>query len=193
MDKAIANIVGRNFIHTNYTQGICIVESSSWKIVENTISKNLKANIAFGGKGSGHTKIERNEISKSMAEGIFLVKGEGATFINENVIRENLDGIALCDSNGKITQNLIESNQRWGIQCSGTTVADISKNQIKSNILIGIMVKEPADPKVGFNIVKDNHYQFSVDRHVSKKGKTYVTSNTVKGLNDIPKRTWNIF
>jgi parallel beta-helix repeat protein len=95
MDGAVAHIVGRNFIHTNYTQGICIMEHSSCKIVENTITKNLKANIAFGGKGSGHTKIERNEISKSMAEGIFLVKGEGATFINEIVIRENLDGIAL--------------------------------------------------------------------------------------------------
>jgi len=168
MNNACADIIGRNFIHTNYNQGICIVEGSSWKIIENTISKNLKANIAYGGRGSGNTIIERNKISESMSEGIFLVKGEDQTLINENIIRENLDGITLCDSNGKIFNNLIESNQRWGIQCSGTTIADISKNQIKSNILIGIMVKDLSDPKIGFNVLKDNHYQFSFDKKISK-------------------------
>lgn len=193
MDKARADIIGRNYIHTNYNQGICIVEGSSCKITENTISKNVKANIAYGGKGSNGTTIERNEISESMAEGIFLVKGDPTTLINENIIRDNLDGISLSDSNGKIAQNLIEGNQRCGIQCSGYTKADISYNQIKSNILIGILIKEPSDPKVGFNILKDNHYQFSVDKHVRKKGKTYTASNTVKGQNDIPKVTWTIF
>lgn len=193
MDKAKADIVGRNNIHTNYNQGICIVEGSSCKITENIITKNFKANIAFGGKGSGITKIERNEISKSIAEGIFMVKCEGPAYVNENIIWDNQDGITLHDSNGKVMNNLIEGNQRWGIQCSGKTNADISKNQIKSNILIGIMIKKPADPKVGFNVLKDNHYQFSVDSHVRKKGKTYKQSNTVKGPNDIPKITCNIF
>ena len=112
MEKARADIIGRNYIHTNYNQGICIVEGSSCKITENTISKNLKANIAFGGKGSSATKIERNEISKSIAEGIFMVKVEAAALVNENIICDNLDGITLLDSYGKITNNLIEGNQR---------------------------------------------------------------------------------
>lgn len=143
------------------------MEGSSCKIKENSIAKNVKANIAYGGKGSSGTVIDRNEISESMAEGIFLIKGEGTTMIHENVIRDNLDGISLVDSAGKIDHNLIEGNQRCGIQCAGHTIADINENQIKSNILIGIMVKDPSDPKIGFNYIKDNHYQFSVDKHVS--------------------------
>lgn len=59
MKDAKANINDRNFIHTNYNQGICIEEGSFAKIVQNTISKNLKANIAYGGKGSKNTKIEK--------------------------------------------------------------------------------------------------------------------------------------
>ena len=193
LDKAKADIVGRNNIHTNYNQGICIVEGSSCKIIENTICKNLKANIAFGGKGSSETKIERNEISRSIAEGIFMAKAERPTLINENIIWENQDGVTLLDSDGKIMNNLIEGNQRWGIQWSGKTNADISKNNIKCNVLIGIMVKKPSNPKISFNILKDNHYQFSVDEHVSKKKKTYKNSNTVKGPSDIAyKKTWII-
>lgn len=38
LDLAKANIIGKNNIHTNYNQGILIVEGSSCKIVEN-ISK----------------------------------------------------------------------------------------------------------------------------------------------------------
>ncbi|CAI2360731.1 unnamed protein product [Moneuplotes crassus] len=193
LDLAKADIVGKNNIHTNVNQGILIVEGSSCKIMENIISKNLKANIAFGGKGSHETVIERNEICKSIAEGIFMAKAERPTIINENIITENLDGITLLDSDGKIMNNLIEGNQRSGILCSGKTNADISKNNIKSNILIGIMVKKPSNPKMSFNVLKDNHYQFSIDDHVLKKTKTYKNSNTVKGQCDIPKKTCTIF
>jgi len=56
--------------------------------------------------------LRNNEISESVAEGIFLVEGENQTSISENIIRDNLDGIALFNSKGNIKQNLIEGNQR---------------------------------------------------------------------------------
>ena len=192
-DHSKADITGRNFIHTNYAQGILIEEGSSAKILENTISKNIKANIAYGGKGSQHTRIDKNEITESVAEGIYLVEGELHTYINENIIRDNLDGISLFNSKGQITQNLIEGNQRWGIRWSGTTSADITANQIKSNLLIGLLIKEPSLPKVQSNVMKDNHYQISVDKHVAKKFQAYKTLNTIKGTSDVPKTTWTIF
>ena len=163
------------------------------KFLKTLFQNNLKANIAFGGKGSQHTRIDKNEISESVAEGIFLVDGENHTYINENIIRDNLDGISLFNSKGQITQNLIEGNQRWGIQCSGTTSADITSNQIKSNILIGLLIKEPSLPKIQSNVMKDNHYQISVDKHVAKKFQSYKTLNTIKGAWDVPKSTWSIF
>lgn len=96
----------------NYNQGICIEEGSSAKIIDNTITKNMKANIAYGGEGSQHTKIERNEISGSAAEGIFIVEGRHETSIFENIIKDNLDGISMYKSRGKVVQNLVEGNQR---------------------------------------------------------------------------------
>lgn len=112
IDQSRAEITNGNFIHKNYNQGICIEEGSSAKIFDNTISKNLKANIAFGGDASQHTRIERNEISGSVAEGVFLVEGRNQTSIYENIIKENLDGISLFNSKGKIEHNIIEGNQR---------------------------------------------------------------------------------
>lgn len=141
----------------------------------------MKANIALGGDGSQQTRIERNEISGSVAEGIFLVEGRAQTSIYENIIKENLDGISLYNSKGKIQQNIIEGNQRCGIQCSGTTSADITKNHINSNISIGLMVKDPSQPNIQTNTLKDNHYQISVDKHARKKFSSYLTLNKIKG------------
>lgn len=180
-DKSKVDIIGGNFIIKNNLQGILIEEASTAKVSDNTISKNIKANIAFGGEGSGQTRIERNEISGSCAEGIFLVEGKNQTSIYENIIKENLDGISLIDSKGKIMQNIIEFNQRCGIQCSGNTTADIMKNHINSNISIGILVKKPSLPNAQTNTLKDNHYQFSVDKHARKKFSSYNTLNKVKG------------
>lgn len=42
-----------NLIVANYNQGILIVEGSSARIYANKIDKNIKANIALGGKNCG--------------------------------------------------------------------------------------------------------------------------------------------
>lgn len=75
-----------------------LVEGTSAWIQNNTLSKNLKANIAYGGRNSGKTKIEMNEIKHSTAEGIFVVEGEESTLIFENIINSNKDGILVLNS-----------------------------------------------------------------------------------------------
>lgn len=49
-----------NIIGSNYNQGILIVEGSHASIIANKIEKNIKANIAIGGKKCGLTKIKYN-------------------------------------------------------------------------------------------------------------------------------------
>ena len=56
-----------------------MVETSEAFIINNKIEKNIKANIALGGSSSGNTFIYNNLISKSMSEGIFIVKAEDTT------------------------------------------------------------------------------------------------------------------
>jgi len=50
----------RNTIQFNYNQGILLVEGSYAIIQSNFFDKNIKANIALGGKQSGSTKIRWN-------------------------------------------------------------------------------------------------------------------------------------
>jgi hypothetical protein len=44
-----------NIISSNYKQGIILVEGSSALIFGNKIDRNIKANIALGGRSSGLT------------------------------------------------------------------------------------------------------------------------------------------
>ena len=157
-EEAHAEICEQNKINKNYTQGILIVEGSSARICENHITRNTEANIAFGGKGSGKTLIEKNVISGSIAEGVFLVEGEEHATIVHNTIHENKDGVVLYNSQGQVLQNDVRGNQRTGVQTAGQTSALISGNKVKDNISIGLMVKEPSNPELRGNNIRGNHY-----------------------------------
>ena len=142
------DILKNNDIRKNYTQGILLVEGWSAVIEENSISKNLKANIAYGGQGSQNTKIINNTISESVAEGIFVVEGHENTIITENRVEQNKDGIVLYNSHGSCKENTIKENQRSGILIGGQTDAEISSNILSGNICSQIMIKDPAQAKI---------------------------------------------
>ena len=75
--------VCNNNITSNYGQGILLVESSYAHIEKNTISKNYKANIAFGGEHSCDTVILNNEIAEGRCEGVFALEA-GYAWIMKN-------------------------------------------------------------------------------------------------------------
>lgn len=79
-------------------------------IQANILDKNIKANIALGGKDSGKTKIRWNKIENSKAEGIFVVEGEENLFIEDNEVKGNIDGIVMVNSRGKVKSNKIKEN-----------------------------------------------------------------------------------
>mmetsp|Transcript_7202 Transcript_7202/g.6306 ORF Transcript_7202/g.6306 Transcript_7202/m.6306 type:complete len:108 (+) Transcript_7202:1198-1521(+) len=54
-----------NVFISNYKQGILVVENSSATIYGNKFDKNIKANIALGGKNSGESSIIGNTIENS--------------------------------------------------------------------------------------------------------------------------------
>lgn len=64
-------------------------------IFANRVDKNIKANIALGGKHSGNSKIKYNIIENSKSEGIFIIEGEEKLLIEENDVASNHDGIVL--------------------------------------------------------------------------------------------------
>lgn len=91
----IKSFPNSNIISSNYNQGILIVEGSSAMIYANKLDKNIKANIALGGRCSGLTKIKYNIVENSKSEGIFIVEGEEKLLVEENDVISNHDGIVL--------------------------------------------------------------------------------------------------
>ena len=63
----------------------------------NHVYKNLKANIAIGGKKSSDSVIFDNLIEGSCCEGIFITHS-GITTIYKNKIKNNYDGIIISKS-----------------------------------------------------------------------------------------------
>lgn len=94
----------------NFNQGILIVEGSYARIISNKIDSNIKANIALGGRMSGHTRIKYNYIENGKSEGIFCVEAEDKLLIEDNQIIGNNDGIVLVNSRGFIRENTIKAN-----------------------------------------------------------------------------------
>lgn len=76
VEKGATVKILNNKIHENFSQGILLVDGTDAFITKNKIFSNYKANIAFGGDGSGDTKIYDNDIFSSRQEGIFCVEGQ---------------------------------------------------------------------------------------------------------------------
>ena len=133
VDGAFIVVVNNIDISGNYGQGILLVESSCGHIEKNTILKNYKANIAYGGPASQDTVILNNTIRESRAEGIFVIES-GFSWIKRNNLIDNADGIILFDSTPHIQGNIIEQNQRSGITCCGSSYPKLEGNEIFGNI-----------------------------------------------------------
>ena len=133
VDGASIIVVNNIDISGNYGQGILLVESSTGHIEKNTIMKNYKANIAYGGPASSDTVILNNTIRESRAEGIFVIES-GFSWIKRNNVIDNADGIILFDSTPHVQGNIIEQNQRSGITCCGSSYPKLEGNEIFGNI-----------------------------------------------------------
>ena len=107
VDGAVVTVVNNIDISKNYGQGILLVETACGHIEKNTITKNYKANVAYGGPNSSDTVILNNTIRESRAEGIFVIES-GFSWIKRNNIIDNADGIILFDSTPHIQGNVIE-------------------------------------------------------------------------------------
>lgn len=61
------------------------METSSAIIENNTISENLKANIALGGTGSQNTFIVENKLFGGRCEGLFMIDASECWIIRNEI------------------------------------------------------------------------------------------------------------
>ena len=130
----------KNEIFENVRQGILIVHNSNAKIEKNHIYRNLRANIALG---AGQITIIENRIELGRCEGIFILDASHP-IISKNDINQNNDGILSVDSTPELMENEVHDNRRAGIILAGTSEATLTKNLIRSNTLVGLLVRDTA-------------------------------------------------
>lgn len=85
------------------------MEGTSAHVEGNEVFTNYKANIAFGGDSSSDTVIYNNQIYSSRSEGIFIIES-GYSWVKNNQIYDNNDGIIMFDSSPHLTENNIYEN-----------------------------------------------------------------------------------
>ena len=154
------------------------MESTYAHIEKNVITRNYKANIAFGGLSSSDTVIVNNEITECRQEGIFAIEC-GFAWIHKNEITDNSDGIVLFDSCPHIADNDINQNQRSGISCCGASFPKIEKNQIYGNMQSGINIRDHSECVLKGNEIFSNYYQMSC------RGYSKIKQNEIKVKNNI--------
>ncbi len=122
-----------------------IEENSSAYIANNSIYKNVKANIALGGMLSSNTTIIKNKIYQGTAEGIFLMHS-GYPIIYYNKINENFEGIVIYEGKADIRFNDISGNTTNGITTIRNSSPKITHNVINFNEGVGIYVRDVSNP-----------------------------------------------
>ena len=87
VENSRAEIIDENLISNNLHQGLLSCEGTSIRVLNNKFDRNLKANIAMGGKNSGHSLIAQNKIHRSIQEGIFVIDGEAEMMLIGNKLK----------------------------------------------------------------------------------------------------------
>jgi len=168
------------------------VENSAGFLEQNKLDGNIKANIAFGGEMSERTVIIRNEIKNCRNEGIFAIECPFSWIVNNN-ITENTDGIITVDANPKIMGNLIRDQKRAGIILSGHSNPKVIDNVISDNYTCGIFFRESSLGYVRRNTLANNYYQISIEGLTKLKLDPIINGNNMVGHNDISTSFCNIF
>lgn len=178
--------ITNNLIYYNNFQGILLQEKAVAKVHLNTIFKNLKANIALGGEGSGETMIFQNVIHSSPSEGIFMIQCANV-MIYKNEIFNNYDGIVVYESCPEIRMNVIKNNTANGILVMRCSAPIIENNQVEENEVIGVLIKDICEPKLFKNKVENNEvnvasenikYNYQLDKE-SFKGRNIFLNRDV--------------
>ncbi len=163
-----------------------LVEGTSGHIEGNTIFTNYKANIAFGGENSADTVILKNKIHSGRSEGIFIIES-GFSYIYENEIYDNNDGIILFDSSPHVFGNEIRDHQRSGMIVSGSSYPKVEWNEIFGNATTGILVRDNSEAFITKqNKIHENYYQLSIRKLARDKVKKIWEHNIIDGPCEMP-------
>jgi len=155
------NVTIKNCNIYNFTEGISMNESSSSKIINNTINNNTKG-IGFYNitAGSNNNSVIYNDIIYNTESGIH-VKDSYGNNVSDNLINYNRNGISVLDSyEVTIFNNTISDNSDNGIYMEDNSKRNsIIKNMVLYND-VGININET---NVINNSIYDNFFNNTIN------------------------------
>lgn len=184
-DKASPKIIGNN-IFENLHQGILIVSDSYAVIEKNSIFRNIRSNIAFGGKLAENTVISENKIYSSRNEGIFIIESKGGK-ITKNEIYDCNDGIIMVNTHDiELVENNIYNNIRCGILVSDHSKPKLLGNLIHDNQFLGLFIRDGSEGEYLNNELRLNISQMYISKNCKKLVEKIQKNNVIDGRIDIP-------
>jgi F-box protein 11 len=183
-EKASPRITS-NTIFENIHQGILVVSDSYAVIEKNEIYKNIKANIAFGGKLAENSLVIENKLYGSRNEGIFIIEANGGR-ISKNEIYDNNDGIIMvnCDEL-ELFENNVYNNIRCGILVSDKSNPVLKGNLIHDNQFLGLFIRDKSGGTYQNNELKSNISQLYLSKNCKKILPGIQNNNILEGRIDV--------
>ncbi|HID93250.1 MAG TPA: choice-of-anchor D domain-containing protein, partial [bacterium (Candidatus Stahlbacteria)] len=162
---ASVTTIFRDTIQNNGSGIIVIADSSADVVVlENTVKSNAGNGIGYSWArlvSPNILDIGFNTIWNNGGAGISCGRGGSATFIHDNTITENLNGIVMDEEawgaqQPVIKDNVVSSNKVSGIHCANRAIPNIIDNIISSNLVNGIYCRKGAWPGLADTIATGN-------------------------------------
>jgi parallel beta-helix repeat protein len=131
------NIIAKNLVLTNNSQGILLVDTNNSLITNNYIANNEQGILLYTAKENRGNTIIGNRITANIKNGIYSWKSENTIITRNNITNNQESGINFYDTNGTIISgNTITENKATGIIIQGFNYSNnntISGNHIENN------------------------------------------------------------
>ena len=97
-----------------------------------------------------------NTIHSSRSEGIFILDA-GFSWIYNNEIHDNNDGIIMYDSWCHLNSNIMRNNLRAGLIICGSSFPKIENNELFGNTTSGMMIRGSSEAIISKNKIHENY------------------------------------
>jgi parallel beta-helix repeat protein len=135
--------------------GVLALDAPRLHVTGNSI--NNQGNWGIIAQASTGARIDKNQISRTGEEGVFLSERSDRGRIRGNQILDSFQGIVVSDVDGvAISNNITRTNSGYGIGLSSASHASVTGNTASDNSQTGIQINSSRSVKLSANTANDN-------------------------------------
>ncbi|MFP4050664.1 MAG: NosD domain-containing protein [Thermoplasmata archaeon] len=124
-------MIENNIIVSTSVSGISLTKSNRTRVVDNKIIKNNNFGIRL--QYSGENEIVENNVSANKGSAIILRGESDRNNVNRNIISKNAEGVRALGEFNSIVDNVISSNDYYGVYLSKSENISVYHNDFVDN------------------------------------------------------------